>query len=189
MHGHEIFYIYRYYATHTDSWTCISCELPNFSGYFFDTDSAPSLSSNPFSILSTPNCSPTFDSMSPQKHPPPTTCSTPNARPSQASKPTKLNFTQPKDHLIVFNTNFHSLWPRRAELSNLASEHNTDIIIGTETWLLSGVENSELLLDDYDIFRRNRDGRGGGGPYSHKEKSKQQGNLKINNIRSYFLLS
>ena len=47
-------------------------------------------------------------------------------------------------------------------MSNLASEHNTDIIIGTETWLLSGVENSELLLDDYDIYRRNRDGRGGG---------------------------
>ena len=41
-------------------------------------------------------------------------------------------------------------------MSNLASEKQTDIIIGTETWLESGFKNCELLLDDYDIFRRDR---------------------------------
>ena len=48
------------------------------------------------------------------------------------------------------------------ELSNIASECDTDIIIGTETWLDESIKNSELLLDDYDIFRRDRPTRGGG---------------------------
>ena len=41
-------------------------------------------------------------------------------------------------------------------MSNLASDNRSDIIIGTETWLHQDLKNSELLLDDYDIFRRDR---------------------------------
>ena len=50
-------------------------------------------------------------------------------------------------------------------MANLAAETRTDVIIGTETWLTSGdqsIKNSELLLDDYDIFRRDRPTKGGG---------------------------
>ena len=50
-------------------------------------------------------------------------------------------------------------------MANLAAETGTDVIIGTETWLTSGdqtIKNSELLLDDYDIFRRDRPTKGGG---------------------------
>ena len=49
--------------------------------------------------------------------------------------------------------------------SNLADETKADIIIGTETWLKPGEDghkDSELMLDDYDIFRRDRPSRGGG---------------------------
>ena len=49
------------------------------------------------------------------------------------------------------------------------SDIKSDVIIGTETWLVSpeedeknGHKNSELLLGDYDIFRRDRPTRGGG---------------------------
>ena len=35
----------------------------------------------------------------------------------------------------------------------------SDIIVGTETWLKEDIKNSELLLDDYDIFRRDRPGK------------------------------
>ena len=58
--------------------------------------------------------------------------------------------------------NFQSLWKKRAELNNLSTDCKTDIIIGTETWLVPGTTNSELMLDDYDIYRRDRPSRGGG---------------------------
>ena len=48
------------------------------------------------------------------------------------------------------------------ELSNIISECDNDIILGTETWLDESIQNSELLLSDYDNFRRDRPTRGGG---------------------------
>ena len=48
------------------------------------------------------------------------------------------------------------------ELSNLASETKSDIIVGTETWLHDKILDPELLLNDYDIHRRDRPSRGGG---------------------------
>ena len=42
------------------------------------------------------------------------------------------------------------------------SDQKADIVIGTETWLSDDIKNSELLLDEYDIFRRDRPTRGGG---------------------------
>ena len=51
------------------------------------------------------------------------------------------------------------------ELSNLAEDSKADIIIGTETWLIPGEDghkDSELMLNDYDIFRRDRPTKGGG---------------------------
>ena len=44
----------------------------------------------------------------------------------------------------------------------MASDTKSDIIIGTETWLHEDIKNSELLLNDYDIQRRDRPTRGGG---------------------------
>ena len=58
--------------------------------------------------------------------------------------------------------NFQSLFNKRNEFSNLVNESGCDVIIGTETWLSSNHLNSELLLNDYDIFRKDRASRGGG---------------------------
>ena len=63
--------------------------------------------------------------------------------------------------------NFQSLWNKRVELSNLADDTKSDIIIGTETWLIpegspNGHKDSELLLDGYEISRRDRPTTGGG---------------------------
>ena len=71
-----------------------------------------------------------------------------------------------KNEFTVLNANFQSLWHKRVELCNLALETKSDIIVGTETWLTGDVKNSELLLDDYDVYRRDRASRGGGGPHS-----------------------
>ena len=60
--------------------------------------------------------------------------------------------------MSILNANFQSLWKKRVELSNLASDTKSDIIVGTETWLKADIKNSELLLDEYDIYRRDRKG-------------------------------
>ena len=58
--------------------------------------------------------------------------------------------------------NFQSLFNKRAEFSNLMDETGCDVVIGTETWLSPHHKNSELLLNNYDIFRKDRATRGGG---------------------------
>ena len=67
-----------------------------------------------------------------------------------------------KKNLSILNINFQSLWNKRVKLSNIISECDNDIILGTETWLDESIQNSELLLSDYDNFRRDRPTRGGG---------------------------
>ena len=44
----------------------------------------------------------------------------------------------------------------------MAHDTKSDIVIGTETWLTKNTKNNELLLNDYDIFRRDRPNTGGG---------------------------
>ena len=58
--------------------------------------------------------------------------------------------------------NFQSLFNKRAEFSNLMDETGCDVVIGTETWLSPHHKNSDLLLNNYDIFRKDRATRGGG---------------------------
>ena len=90
-----------------------------------------------------------------------------------------IKFT--KHGLTTLVINFQSLWDKRVELSNLAHETKADIIIGTETWLVperladgqtnpNGHKDSELLLDGYDIRRRDRPTRGGGVLIAMKEE-------------------
>ena len=157
-----------YDALNNISWYCFTCGLPNFSSGLF-TSSDPNFDSlfNPFDSIESRCYSrdPTsfFDPQTPAKNnPAPILTSTPNPHQTtnlSGSKP------PPKSKLSLLIINFQSLWNKRIELSNLASDSRSDIIIGTETWLTSGengIKNNELLLDDYDIFRRDRPTRGGG---------------------------
>ena len=45
----------------------------------------------------------------------------------------------------------------------MTEEYKPDIIIGTETWLSPEINNAELLLDKYNIYRKDRSGKRGGG--------------------------
>ena len=157
---HQESYIFRYYSTHSDSWHCFTCGLPNFSSGFFNETNPTLNSHNPFGILSSSSINdiPSFDHTSPSKSPSPLHCSTPKKDLETPQAPKSK--TQPK--LTILNTNFQSLWPKKEELSNLAYLEKADVIIGTETWLPPDIENSELLLNDYDISRRDRNREGGG---------------------------
>ena len=146
------------------SWYCCSCGLPNFSSALFENSKNTSHSDestfNRFNIIS-PN----------QKHRSHTESSffnpkTPEklAAPLLASTPKNSNNRKPNSKLTTLILNFQSLWNKRQELSNLAEDSKADIIIGTETWLIPGDDghkDSELMLDDYDIFRRDRPTKGG----------------------------
>ena len=136
------------------SWYCSSCQAPNFSSRISICESSN------FDSLFNP-----FDSLSPSKHShiqksyfepsshptKPLLTSTPNPKKKSNHKPIK-------NDISILNANFQSLWKKRVELSNLASDTKSDIIVGTETWLKADIKNSELLLDEYDIYRRDRKG-------------------------------
>ena len=126
------------------SWYCDPCGLPNFSSGLFN-------SSNSI------NCSNSFGSLSDlPRQPEPCLSSTPK---SFLKSPKTKNQVYGLNSLLI---NFQSYFNKRAELANLVEETKCDVIIGTETWLTDQIQNSELLLDDFDIFRKDRKTRGGG---------------------------
>jgi hypothetical protein len=48
------------------------------------------------------------------------------------------------------------------ELKAILFEHKPEIVIGTETWLNSSIQDSELFPPDFAVFRKDRpDGYGG----------------------------
>ena len=144
------------------SWECCKCGIPKFTSGFFPSisDTFDSLY-NPFDSLDPRYCShqpnSSFDPQTPKKQKAPLLASTPKRFPKDQSS--KRDPTLDLKTLVII---FQSLWNKRIELSNLASDTKADIIIGTETWLTPEHKNSELLLDDYDIFRRDRPTKGGG---------------------------
>ena len=144
------------------SWECCQCGLPKFSSGLFQssTETFDSLY-NPFDSLDPRCCSQQpnsfFDPQTPKKQTPPLLSSTPKRCPKD-----QFSKRNPNLDLNTLVINFQSLWKKRVELSNLACDTGSDIIIGTETWLTPEHKNSELMLDDYDIFRRDRPTKGGG---------------------------
>ena len=142
-----------YESLHNVSWYCCQCGLPNFSsGLFTNSDSTLDSFSNPFECLnSIPENNSVHDLATPKKFPPNISASTPNPEPKSKSKTKHHSHNSELTTLVV---NFQSFWPKRFEFSSLCYESKADIIISTETWLSPEIENSELLLNDYDIFRK-----------------------------------
>ena len=58
-----------------------------------------------------------------------------------------------------------------ARFQDLVYSEDNDIICVAETWLNSGISNSEILNEGYEIFRKDRESRGGGVLVAIKEES------------------
>ena len=56
----------------------------------------------------------------------------------------------------VLHINIQSLLPKMDEFRKVVSEYSFDIISVNETWLVKDINDYEVALDGFDIFRRDR---------------------------------
>jgi hypothetical protein len=64
--------------------------------------------------------------------------------------------------LVLLQVNCRSIYNKTLELWNLVHTYNSDIIIGTESWLREEIGNTEIFRADFTTFRRDRHTRGWG---------------------------
>lgn len=64
--------------------------------------------------------------------------------------------------LKVGHLNVRSLFTGFDHLSNLITDNNFNIMCVTETWLNSSISSDAVLINGYNFFRKDREGRGGG---------------------------
>ena len=57
-----------------------------------------------------------------------------------------------------------SVGPRLIQLSNRCFYENYDVVSLTETHLSSGINDNEIKIENYEIYRKDRDRNGGGIP-------------------------
>ncbi|KAI4455891.1 hypothetical protein MML48_8g00001084 [Holotrichia oblita] len=53
--------------------------------------------------------------------------------------------------------------PKLADVQQVMNDFNVDVFCLTETWLTNAVDNSMVRIEGYNLYRRDRDGRCGGG--------------------------
>ncbi|KAI8486093.1 hypothetical protein Bbelb_361930 [Branchiostoma belcheri] len=134
------------------SWICCSCGLPNFSSSLFNT-----------TVFETSNCFSSFDTSTSSTSPArsigsPVATSSPIGH-SVTPPPRDRTHTKPVRTCVV---NFQSIRNKVPELHAFCEAVQPDIVVGTETWLDPSVNSSEVFPDNYNVFRRDRAGRGGG---------------------------
>jgi hypothetical protein len=62
----------------------------------------------------------------------------------------------------IFHLNTRSFLPKFDEFCELVTVNSLSVISINETWLSSSISSDEIKIPGYDIFRCDRDGRGGG---------------------------
>ena len=63
-------------------------------------------------------------------------------------------------NIVYYNA--RSLLPKIDELRAITETESPDVICIVETWLSNDISDNELVIPDYQIFRRDRDRHGGG---------------------------
>ena len=138
------------------SWSCCNCAFSNFSGLFDSSDSLlasprptinSSIDSSPNSSIDSPPGRPTHQS-SPVA---------PNKAPA-ASKRKKNSVRNLKIEVI----NFDSILAKKNVLEQSLNDDQIDIVIGCESKLSSDIFDNEILPNNYECWRNDRDRHGDG---------------------------
>jgi hypothetical protein len=74
----------------------------------------------------------------------------------------KIHKTPNQHKLKTLTINFQSIRNKTADLELLINNEEPDIIAGSETWLNPNIYNSEILNNNYEIFRKDRQDSYGG---------------------------
>jgi hypothetical protein len=62
--------------------------------------------------------------------------------------------------LVLLQVNCRSINNMSSDFWNLIAMYNSNVIVGTESWLKEGISNAEVFRDNYTNFRRDGDTRG-----------------------------
>ena len=164
---------YEALACSTLSWFCRNCGMSNFSFSSSFFDSFTLQDDNSFSPIKNVDCHSPLPLDVPLKSPfLPKGASTPPKNLNTQENPKIKNITNgsrdttapiTKNTVTSLNINFQRYMPKRDIFLNLLNSNPVEIIFGTETWLTDNILNAELNLIDYDIYRRDREDREGGG--------------------------
>lgn len=91
--------------------------------------------------------------------------------------------------LNIAQINIRSLLTKFADLKDLVSQNNWDVILITETWLRDDIPDENLLINNYNFFRCDRADRGGGVAIYIKSlyKCSLSNKLNLNNSEQLWL--
>ena len=131
-------------------WYCAICGNPNSTTIFdFHGVGQTSISSSSSMSILDSCTTPTKSDMPKPLH---------RSTPTRASQQEKWK----KRPLRLLNINLQSSSGKRAEISNLLDSLKPDIVVATETWLDSSIQNAEIFPDSFKVFRKDRHRHGGG---------------------------
>ena len=133
-------------------WVCTNCNSKNYTTSLFDyaRDSlGKSSHTNQYSLLPDDT---SLDSLDESVMP---KC--------ESSPKTRKPSRQKGQPIRLINVNCQSLSSKGGAWKNLLDSCKPDIVIATETWLNIGIGDAELEMENYQIYRRDREtGHGGG---------------------------
>ena len=162
---------HEYSSLHGIVLYCVQCGMPQFGSGLFNSQNLDT--ANPYSSLTDPNIS-NLDLHKPLAR------STPvkiikkvlasNIKSQRTSIQHKLKLASnnksnetPNQHKLKSLTiNFQSIKNKTADLEYLINKEEPDIIAGSETWLNPDIYNTEILSNNYEIFRKDRSDSHGG---------------------------
>jgi len=64
--------------------------------------------------------------------------------------------------LFLLQVIFRSVYNKQVEFWNLVDTYNSNVVIGTESWLKEDISNVQAFTSDFTTFRKDRSARGGG---------------------------
>ena len=142
-------------------WYCIKCDMPSFTSSLFgnltnasattmDDDFLDSMSNS----SSSNNSSNNDESISRPM---------PSTQPKQRAAQRKSDML--KRPLRFLNINYRSIRSKLPTFEALIDSESPDVIVGTESWLNDNINTGEILPQSYQMFRRDRSGRSGGGVF------------------------